>query len=114
MQAAIAANDTRAGVDCVAERHLGPQDNFSLSEVGADPSRPMVRERLSGPAAQRPEAIAMLRTNLRGAPLAEALDDEFGLPVHDRIAAVLWNSLPLAAVDTRRVTGWGRLFRDLA
>lgn len=114
VQAAIVANYARAGFDCVAERHLGLQDNFSFSEVGLDQLRTMVREVLSGPVAQRPEAVAILCTNLRGAPIIDAIEQEFGVPVYDSIATVVWKSLQLAGVDTRRVTGWGRLFSDLA
>lgn len=114
VQAAIVANYARAGFECVAERHLDLQDNFSFSEVSMAQLRTMVREVLIGPAAQRPEAIAILCTNLRGAPLVEAIEDEFGVPVYDSIATVVWKSLQLVGVDTRRVVGWGRLFRELA
>lgn len=113
VQAAIVANYARAGFDCVAERHLGLQDNFSFSEVGVEQIRAMVSDVLSGPPAQRPNAVAILCTNLRGAPLVEALEQEFGVPVYDSIATVVWKALQLAGVDTRRVAGWGRLFSDL-
>ena len=64
----------------------------------------------NAPASDRPEAVAIFCTNLRGAPLVAALEAEFGVPVYDTIATVLWKSLRLAGVDTRRVEGWGRLF----
>ena len=67
----------------------------------------MVRE----VAAARPEAITILCTNLRGAPLVEALERETGIPIHDSAAAAVWASLRLAGSDPGRVTGWGRLFR---
>jgi maleate isomerase len=114
VQDAIVANYARAGYTCVAERHLDLQDNFSFSEVGPDQLRTMVREVLSGPPAQRPEAVVILCTNLRGAPIVEALEDEFGVPVYDSIATVVWKALQMAGVDTRRVVGWGRLFSALA
>jgi maleate isomerase len=114
VQAAIVANYARAGYPCVAERHLDLQDNFSFSEVGAAQLQAMVREVMGGPPAQRPEAVVILCTNLRGAPIVEALEVEFGVPVYDSIATVVWKSLQLAGVDTRRVAGWGRLFRELA
>lgn len=114
VQAAIVANYARAGIECVAERHLDLQDNFSFSEVGLEQLRAMLRQVLTGPVAQRPDAIAILCTNLRGAPLVEAIEDEFGVPVYDSIATVVWKSLQLAGLDTRRVTGWGRLFSHLA
>lgn len=109
VQQRIVANYARSGFECVAERHLGLQDNFSFSEVSEDRLRAMARE----VARAKPQAIVIFCTNLRGAPLAEALERELGIPVYDSIATVLWKSLRLAGVDTRRVQGWGRLFREV-
>ena len=109
VQAKIVANYARAGFECAAERHLGLQDNFSFSEVSADEMRAMTRE----VARAKPEAITIFCTNLRGAPLVEELERELGIPVYDSIATVVWKSLKLAGVDTRRVRGWGRLFREV-
>ncbi len=113
VQSAIVANYAAAGFACVAERHLGLQDNFSFAEVTDEQLRGLVREVASAPAGERPDAVVILCTNLRGAPLVEALEHELGIPVYDSIAAVVWNALRLAAVDTRRVAGWGRLFREV-
>lgn len=108
IQERIVANYRAAGFHCVAERHLGLQDNFSFSEVTADEIRAMVRE----VARAKPQAITIFCTNLRGAPLAEELERELCIPVYDTIATVLWKSLKLAGADPRRITGWGGLFRD--
>jgi maleate isomerase len=110
VQAAIIRNYAASGFDCVGERHLRKQDNFSFSEVSADEIRAMVRE----VAKAKPQAITIFCTNLRGAPLVEELEAEIGIPVYDTIATVVWKSLKLAGVDVRRVTGWGRLFREVA
>ncbi len=110
VQQAIVSNYRKAGVDCVAERHLGIQDNFSFSEVGAEQLRTMVRE----VATARPQAITILCTNLRGAPLVDELERELGIPIYDSIATVVWKSLKLTGVDPRRVRGWGRLFAEVA
>ncbi|MDB5877401.1 MAG: hypothetical protein JWQ41_815, partial [Variovorax sp.] len=80
------------------------------SDVDADTIRAMVRDVMAGPEAERPQAVAVFCTNLRGAPLAAELEAEFGVPVYDTIATVLWKALRLAGVDTRRVTGWGSVF----
>jgi maleate isomerase len=109
VQQRILANYEAAGWDCVAERHTGLQDNFSFSEVGPDALRAMVLD----VAAARPDAIAILCTNLRGAPLVQALEAQTGIPVYDSVATVVWKALRIAGVDTRRVQGWGRLFQDL-
>jgi len=113
VQSAIVANYARAGIDCVAERHLGLQDNFSFSDVSAEQLRGMVADVMSGPPETRPQAVTILCTNLRGAPLVAALEDEFDVPIYDSIATVVWKSLRLAGVDTRRITRWGRLFREV-
>jgi maleate isomerase len=110
VQAAIIKNYAASGIDCVAEQHLGLQDNFSFSEVSADTLRGMVRE----VADARPDAITILCTNLRGASLVAELEAETGIPIYDSIATVVWKSLKLAAVDPHRIRGWGRLFGELA
>lgn len=108
VQQAIVANYARAGIDVVAERHLGLQDNFSFSEVDEPTLTRMCRE----VAAHKPQALVILCTNLRGAALAPALEAALGIPVIDSISAVVWKSLRLAGIDTRRVTRWGRLFQE--
>jgi maleate isomerase len=76
--------------------------------VGADRLRTMVREVASA----RPQAITVLCTNLRGAPLVEQLERELGIPIYDSVATVVWKSLRLTGVDPKRVRGWGRLFTE--
>ncbi len=106
VQARINANYQRAGYSVVADRHLGMQDNFSFSTVTADQLRAMTRE----VAAAKPDAIAIVCTNMRGAPLAQELEAAHGIPVYDTVATTVWKSLQVAGVDARRVSGWGRLF----
>lgn len=113
VQAAIVANYSRSGIECVAERHLGLQDNFSFSEVSGDQLRSMVAAVMLGPAATRPQAVTIFCTNLRGAPLVAELEREFDVPIYDSIATVVWKSLRLAGVDPKRVTRWGRLFNEI-
>lgn len=110
VQQAIVANYARSGIDVVAERHLGLQDNHAFSDVDDDTLRRMARDT----AAARPDAVVVLCTNLRGAPLVPALEAELGLPVLDSISAVVWKSLRLAGLDTRPLARWGRLFQEIA
>lgn len=110
VQEKIVANYAANGFDCAAERHLNDPGNFSFSEIGPEPIGRMVRE----VAAAGPRAIATFCTNLRAAPLVEALEGETGVPVYDTISVVVWKSLKLAGVDPRRVRGWGRLFQEVA
>ncbi|WP_044529567.1 maleate cis-trans isomerase family protein [Herbaspirillum sp. B65] len=109
VQAAIIANYAASGLECVSERHLRKQDNFSFSEVGAEELRAMVRE----VAKDKPQAITIFCTNLRGAPQVEELEREVGIPIYDTISTVVWKSLQQAGADPSRIRGWGSLFRDV-
>lgn len=108
VQQRIVENYARSGFECVGERHLRIQDNYSFSEVTADQLRVMTRE----VAKAKPQAITIFCTNLRGAPLVAELERELGIPIYDTIATVVWKSLKLAGADVRRVGAWGRLFQD--
>jgi maleate isomerase len=106
VQARINANYEKAGYTVVADHHLGMQDNFSFSTVTAGQIRAMTRE----VAATKPDAIAIVCTNMRGAPLAEELEAQYGIPIYDTVSTTVWKSLKIAGVDTDRVKGWGKLF----
>ena len=106
VQARINANYEKEGFVVAADRHLRMQDNFSFSTVTADQMRQMTRE----VAAAKPDAIAIVCTNMAGAPLAEELEAAHGIPVYDSISTTVWGSLRVAGVDTKRVKGWGRIF----
>ncbi len=108
VQARIQANYAALGIETVAERHLGIAENFAFADVPQERIAAMARE----VAAARPEAIAIICTNLHAAALAETLEAETGILVLDTIATVVWDSLRLAGGDPRAVRGWGRLFRE--
>lgn len=106
VQARINANYEAAGYTIAAERHLGQQENFSFAEIAADQMRGMAAK----VAAAEPDAIAIVCTNMRGAPLAEELEAKHGIPVYDSVSTTVWKSLKVAGVDPARVKGWGKLF----
>ena len=106
VQARINANYEKDGYTIVADQHLRMQDNFSFSTVAEDQIRAMTKQ----VAAARPDAIAIVCTNMRGAPLGEELEAEYGIPIYDTISTTVWGSLRAAGVDTKRVKGWGRIF----
>ena len=109
VQSQIVAKFGGEGFECVAERHSQLRDNFSFADVTPEDLKRMVRE----VARERPQAISVLCTNLRGAPLVEELEREIGLPIYDSVAVALWGSLRAAEVDPACIKGWGSLFRDL-
>ncbi|WP_343592351.1 Asp/Glu/hydantoin racemase [Paracidovorax wautersii] len=110
VQQAIVRNYAALGITCVAERHLGIQDNFAFSEVDADTLRKCVHDVMTS-GGERPEAIAIYCTNLRGAPLAAELETQWGVPVYDSVATVLWKALQLAGVNASALAPrWGSVF----
>ncbi|MCW5693874.1 MAG: Asp/Glu/hydantoin racemase [Pseudolabrys sp.] len=110
VQRKILANYESLGVGCAAERHLNLQDNFSFAEV--EPQQ--LEEMTMDVAKAKPQAIAIICTNLRAAPLIKKLERATGLPIYDTIATVVWKSLIVAGADPKRVTGWGSLFQKVA
>ena len=106
VQARIVANYAGLHIDCVAERHLDLQDNFSFANVSAAQLDGMVRE----VAAARPDAIAVVCTNLRGAPLVAEWEAALGIPVYDSVATALWGGLGIAGANAAAIKGWGGLF----
>jgi maleate isomerase len=109
VQQKILGNYVGMGVTCQGERHLNLQDNFSFSEVTAE----QIKSMIIAVAQEKPQAITVICTNLRAAPLVEYLEHVTGLPIYDTIATVVWKSLAMSGVDPGRVTGWGSLFRDV-
>ncbi|ONG58689.1 Asp/Glu/hydantoin racemase [Pseudoroseomonas deserti] len=105
VQARIVANYATLGIDCASERHLGLQENFSFSEVEG----PALTEMVEAVAAEGVDAVAVVCTNLRAAPLVAGWEAALGLPVYDTIATVVWKSLAVAGADPAALKAWGRI-----
>lgn len=106
VQARIVANYAALGIEVVAERHLGIRVNHDFALV--EPERLMALMREVAPA--RPEAITTFCTNLRAAPLAEAVEAELGIPLLDTVSTTVWGQLRAAGADPAGIRGWGELF----
>jgi len=109
IQERMVANYNAAGFEVVAERHLNDRGNFSFSEITEERIERMCAE----VAEAKPDAIAIICTNMRGAPVAERVEKALGIPVYDTVSTVVWKALRMTGVDTRRVEGWGSLFSEL-
>jgi maleate isomerase len=106
VQARIAATFAAAGVEVVAERHLGICENHAFAAVPEAELRRMALE----VAAAAPDAITTFCTNLRAARLAPALERETGIPLYDTVSLAVRQGLVVAGADPGAVAGWGRLF----
>ncbi|MBC9876757.1 Asp/Glu/hydantoin racemase [Bradyrhizobium sp. INPA01-394B] len=98
------------GIAPHAERHLGLRDNFSFGEVAPATIAEMIR----AVAAEGADAVVILCTNLDGAALATALEQELDIAVLDSVAVTLWRSLGLAGGDIAALAPWGRIFQTPA
>jgi maleate isomerase len=106
VQAAIAGNYAAHDIDIVAEEHAGRRDNFSFSELSESDIAAMIRT----VARARPDAIAVVCTNMRGARNVAALEAELGVPILDSVAVTLWGCLQRTGVPTDALSRFGRLF----
>ena len=106
VQAAILETFAGAGLECMAEQHLGDRGNYSFSEYDEDTIGEMIR----GVAATKPQAITVFCTNFRGARIAARLEDEIGMPVFDTVSTGLWGAMRSAGTAPGAIRQWGRLF----
>lgn len=109
VQERIAAVWGAAGFNCEVERHLGIRDNFTFGEVTGPQIETMIRD----VAKRGVEAVAVVCTNLRGAPLVADLEAELGIPIFDSVAVTVWKCLMETGVPVGSLQKWGRLFKPL-
>ena len=106
VQEAIIANYKKHGWECAAETHYEDEGNFSFSEYTEEQLAASIRE----VAKAKPDAITVYCTNLRGAPVVDALEKELGIPIYDSVAVCVWKSMQIVGSNPKRVKGWGKLF----
>jgi maleate isomerase len=108
VQDRIMANWRSQGLNCVAERHLSLADNFSFAEVPEAEVARLCEEVVR----EGSDAVVVLCTNMRGAAIAERLEQKLGVGVFDSIAVTLWTCLAATGVDPSVVRGWGSIFAN--
>jgi maleate isomerase len=110
VQARIAANYASIGVEVVSEAHCNLTENFAFSRVTEEDIARMCRQ----VAQARPDAIAIVCTNMRGPMIAAALERELGIPILDSIAVTLWGCMVTTGMDPTPLAVHGRLFGVMA
>ena len=106
VQDRIVANYAAHDLACTAERHLGETVNYAFAQF----DEPTVAQEIRAVAAEGPDAVTVMCTNMRGARIVPELEAELGIPIFDSTAAAVWTGMRLAGDDPSRITGWGRLF----
>lgn len=105
VQSRILSNYRDAGFEVVAEDHLGISENFAYAEVTPETLSAQVRRVAEAGA----PAIVVACTNLHSADLVPQWEAEFGVPVLDTTATVVWKMLRMTGQGGIPVSGWGRL-----
>ncbi len=108
VQDKIVENLHSEGFDCIAERHLNDADGFSFSQVSESTIAEMVR----AVAREKPHAITIFCTNLRGARVAAMLEKELDIPIYDTVATAVLGALRIAGKDPAEIEEWGSLFQS--
>lgn len=106
VQAKIIGNYASIGIETVSERHSGLSDNFSFSEVSEDAIERMCEE----VAEAKPDAIAIVCTNMRGPFAAAKLERRLGIPVLDSVSFTLWGCLRETGVPMDALREYGSMF----
>lgn len=106
IQSRIIQNFAAQGIEVVAEVHLSDKGNHSFASYSPDRVAGLVRQ----VAAARPDAVAIICTNFRGAPIAQPLEAELSLPVLDSVAVTAALALRQVGIDTSGISGWGGVF----
>jgi maleate isomerase len=95
----------KESIEVVAERHLNFTDNFSFAEATDDQILDMARQ----VGESRADAILILCTNLRGAPLVERIERDVRTPVLDSVVLGLLGGLRSMSVDFSRISRAGQV-----
>lgn len=107
VQERIVANYRAAGIEVVAERHLGIRVNHDFA--GVTPHA--LRELMDDVARAQPQAVATYCTNLRAAQLAADFERTRGIPLLDTVSTTVWGMVRAAGGDPSGIAGWGELFQ---
>lgn len=109
IQDRIIANYAQQSIDVIADARLHDKGNYSFATYTPE----YIARLIEQVAEAKPDAISILCTNFRGAPVADALEQRLGLPVLDSVSVTAAYCLHKLGVDTTRVQGWGSVFSSM-
>jgi maleate isomerase len=102
----IVAEYAAQGLECAGRAELGISENFAFDQVPPGQLGDLLRE-----AAPGAEAVAVVCTNLRAAPLVEEFEAATNTVVVDSVVATVWKCLELAGRPAA-IEGFGDLARN--
>ena len=110
VQELIVANYAAQGITVTADARLEEKVNHAFGIYSADQIAAMIRD----VATTKPDAIAIVCTNFRGAPQAARIEAETGIPIFDSVSVTAAHCMRQVGLDPARVTDWGSVFDRFA
>jgi maleate isomerase len=101
---AIVRHLETAGYTCAGRTTSSITENWEFATI----SSAAIAENVRVAAADHPDTVVILCTNLRGADVSEQLEHELGIPILDSVVLSLWGALGVLEVDPPS-SGFGRL-----
>lgn len=104
----IMHNYTNIGYAITTERarNLSIAENRDIADVGEEVLTSLIKEVVGAGA----DAVTTFCTNWNAAHLVERWEKEFGVPVFDSVATVVWDLCRITDVDMGGASDWGRMF----
>ncbi|MBB6636650.1 maleate cis-trans isomerase family protein [Cohnella thailandensis] len=103
----IAQGYRRFGVECAIALGSGLAVNEQFASVAEREIGAMIDEA----ARAKPDAVAIVCTNMNAAGLAASKEREYGIPMLDSVSVTAWESLRMLKVDAKPLAKrWGRIF----
>lgn len=109
MISAIVKNYSERGFPCDRSVNLPLMGTLEKDRVPAEDIRELIRSCDTTGL----DAIAVVCTNFRAAPLVESMEMELGLPVIDSVSATAWKCLEVLGAPYE-IAGWGQLLSGRA
>ena len=106
IQDAIIARYHSAGYEIVHDARLEDTGYFSFADHTTEEIKGYAMEA----AESKPDAILILCTNFRGAPIAAEVEACTGILVMDSVSITAWQALRLVGEDPSEIMGWGSVF----
>ena len=103
----MVANYAAQGIEVVGSARLDDKGNYSFATYPPEQVGALVGE----VALSKPDVIAIVCTNFRGAPVAAGIEAATGIPILDSVAVTAAHALRMVGLDPARVTGWGSVFQ---
>ena len=105
---AIIYNYARIGYPITKERerHLGIAENIKIAAV----DEAVLHEMIKDVVVEGADAVTTFCTNWNAAHLVDKWEKEFGVPIFDSVATVVWDMCNIAGIDMGTASHWGRMF----